>query len=83
MELDAGVEPDAVLAAARSRAGATVTHFELADPTLEQVFIDVVGRPVGRGDAPRAGDGSGRGAGRRPASPATRRAGRRTAEDAA
>ena len=44
LELRPGTEPREVLAAALGR-GALVSHFELAEPSLEAIFIELVGRP--------------------------------------
>ena len=45
VELDESVNPDVILSAAIA-AGATVTHFEVDEVSLEQIFIDHVGRPA-------------------------------------
>jgi ABC-2 type transport system ATP-binding protein len=55
LELDDGVEPDAVLAAAVA-AGAKVSHFEVVEPSLEQIFIDHVGRAVDADEEPVPAD---------------------------
>ena len=45
-ELLVDLRAQAPVAAGARRAGARVRHFEVADPSREQVFIDHVGRPA-------------------------------------
>ena len=51
LELRAGVEPRDVLAAALDR-GAKVVRFEVAEPSLEAIFIELVGRPPDEDEEP-------------------------------
>jgi ABC-2 type transport system ATP-binding protein len=51
LELRAGIEPRDVLSAALDR-GARVVRFEVAEPSLEAIFIDLVGRPPDEDDEP-------------------------------
>jgi ABC-2 type transport system ATP-binding protein len=51
IELEPGVEPAVVLRAA-VESGAEVRHFEIADPSLEQIFIDHVGLPIADPESP-------------------------------
>jgi ABC-2 type transport system ATP-binding protein len=44
LEIDRDVDPQAILRAALER-GAPVTQFLIADPSIEQIFIEHVGRP--------------------------------------
>ena len=51
LELRPGTEPRDVLAAALAR-GALVNHFEIAEPSLEAIFIEHVGRAPDAEDEP-------------------------------
>jgi ABC-2 type transport system ATP-binding protein len=64
LDIDRDVDPESVLRAALDR-GLRVTHFQIADPSIEQIFIEHVGRPpsedhrlaaAGSADAPAADD---------------------------
>jgi ABC-2 type transport system ATP-binding protein len=45
LELRAGADPAAILDAVLGR-GASISHFEVIDPSLEALFIELVGRPA-------------------------------------
>ncbi len=45
LSVEPGCDPQSILRAALAR-GATVTCFEIADASLEEIFIDLVGRPM-------------------------------------
>ncbi|HEY2917334.1 MAG TPA: ATP-binding cassette domain-containing protein [Candidatus Limnocylindrales bacterium] len=44
LDVDQGTDPETVLRAALDHAGVRVTRFEIADPSLEEIFIEKVGR---------------------------------------
>jgi ABC-2 type transport system ATP-binding protein len=46
LDVDRDRDPEVVLRAALER-GCRVTHYEIADPSLEEIFIQYVGRPAG------------------------------------
>ncbi|HJW22604.1 MAG TPA: DUF4162 domain-containing protein, partial [Candidatus Limnocylindrales bacterium] len=43
LDVDQGIDPETVLRAALDHQGVRVTHFEIADPSIEEIFIEKVG----------------------------------------
>jgi ABC-2 type transport system ATP-binding protein len=44
LDVDQGIDPESVLRGALDHPGVRVTRFEIADPSLEEIFIEKVGR---------------------------------------
>ena len=61
LELLAGADPSVVLQTVLA-SGATVSHFEVVDPSLEALFIELVGRPADADRSWVASDANGDGA---------------------
>jgi ABC-2 type transport system ATP-binding protein len=55
LQVPSGTDPQSILRAALER-GERVTRFELGDPSLEEVFIEHVGRPADEEERHLAGD---------------------------
>jgi ABC-2 type transport system ATP-binding protein len=47
LSLDKGTDPQAVLLALAGRPGQKIDRFEVAEPSLDDIFISVVGREIG------------------------------------
>jgi ABC-2 type transport system ATP-binding protein len=43
LDVDQGIDPESVLRVALDHPGVRVTHFEIADPSIEDIFIEKVG----------------------------------------
>jgi ABC-type uncharacterized transport system ATPase subunit len=57
LELGAETDPSSIVAAAVAK-GARVTRFEVADPSLETIFIELVGRSPDDDTTVREGEGA-------------------------